>query len=188
MADEIEEGQQPATGAAEDPTFKPAPKPGGGDDGLGDPGKKALAEERAARRDAEKSRKELEARLKELEPLAAEAQKAKEARKSETEKLTERASAAEQRAAEAEQRLLRAEVASDKGLTQAQARRLVGATREELEADADELLATFGGKPETDKPKAKTPVERLKPGATPASDAGPADMNAWMRRRTPSTN
>jgi hypothetical protein len=38
---------------------------------------------------------------------------------------------------------MRAEVALLKGLTPAQVKRLVGATREELEADADELLTLF---------------------------------------------
>lgn len=38
---------------------------------------------------------------------------------------------------------LRREVADEKGLTPAQARRLVGSTRDELEADADDVLATF---------------------------------------------
>jgi hypothetical protein len=38
---------------------------------------------------------------------------------------------------------LRRDVADEKGLTPAQARRLVGTTREELEADADDLVATF---------------------------------------------
>ena len=38
---------------------------------------------------------------------------------------------------------LRREVADEKGLTPAQARRLVGTTREELEADADDVLAAF---------------------------------------------
>lgn len=38
---------------------------------------------------------------------------------------------------------LRREVADEKGLTPAQARRLVGTSREEMEADADELLEAF---------------------------------------------
>ena len=38
---------------------------------------------------------------------------------------------------------LRREVADEKGLTPAQARRLVGSTREELESDAEDVLATF---------------------------------------------
>lgn len=38
---------------------------------------------------------------------------------------------------------LRREVADEKGLTPAQARRLIGTTREEMEADADDLIAAF---------------------------------------------
>ena len=38
---------------------------------------------------------------------------------------------------------MRREVAEEKGLTPAQARRLVGSTREELEADADDVLSAF---------------------------------------------
>ena len=38
---------------------------------------------------------------------------------------------------------LRREVADEKGLTPAQAKRLVGTTREELEADADDVLTAF---------------------------------------------
>lgn len=38
---------------------------------------------------------------------------------------------------------LRRDVAEDKGLTPAQARRLVGSTREEMESDADDLLESF---------------------------------------------
>lgn len=38
---------------------------------------------------------------------------------------------------------MRREVADEKGLTPAQARRLVGTTREELEADANDVLAAF---------------------------------------------
>lgn len=67
--------------------------------------------------------------------------------KSELQKAVERAEAAEARADQAESRILRLEVAAAKGLTPAQAKRLVGASKEELEADADELLATF--KPST---------------------------------------
>lgn len=66
-----------------------------------------------------------------------------QASKTEQERLTERLAASEARAAELEGRALRLEVASENGLTPAQAKRLVGSTREELEADAKELLATF---------------------------------------------
>lgn len=100
---------------------------------LGDAGKKALDAERKEKRAAERRAAELEARLKEFEDRD----------KSESERAVERAEAAERRAAEAESRALRLEIAADKGLTPAQAKRLVGETREELEADAAELLETF---------------------------------------------
>jgi hypothetical protein len=48
---------------------------------------------------------------------------------------------------EAQGNLLRITVGIDKGLTPAQAKRLQGKTQEELEADADEILETFGVKP-----------------------------------------
>lgn len=74
--------------------------------------------------------------------------------------------------ARAKRQQLIAEVAAAKGLTLDQARRLQGETREELEADADELVALFGlnrrrepaPKP---KPREKKP---LRGGATNDSD------------------
>src|SRR5690606_1179068 len=74
--------------------------------------------------------------------------------------------------ARAKRQQLIAEVAAAKGLTLEQARRLQGGTREELEADADELVALFGlnrrrepaPKP---KPREKKP---LRGGATNDSD------------------
>lgn len=54
--------------------------------------------------------------------------------------LEERVAGLEAAARDAESRALRAEVANAKGLTPMQAKRLMGSTREELEADADELL------------------------------------------------
>ena len=62
------------------------------------------------------------------------------AQKSEQQRLTERAEAAEKAAAEATSRLLRAEVAMEKGLPAALAARLTGTTKEDLEADAEQLL------------------------------------------------
>lgn len=100
---------------------------------LGDPGKKALDAERRAKREAEKRASDLEARLKEFEDRD----------KSESQRMAERAEAAEKALTDAQSRALRLEVAAEKGLTPAQAKRLVGSTREELEADAAELLETF---------------------------------------------
>jgi hypothetical protein len=171
MADDNGTITPPATdGTTTTPPAPATPSAPAGTGDLGDAGKKALDEERAARREAEKARKDLEARLKDLEPLAAKAKKLEEASKTEAEKLTERATAAEKRATDAESKALRMEVAAAKGLTQAQAKRLVGATKEELEADADELLASFGpAQPDSGGKggKGKTPVANLRPGAMP---------------------
>jgi hypothetical protein len=108
-----------------DPPAAPKPET----DELGDAGKKALAAERDARKAAEK---EL-ARYRKADADKAEADKSE----------AEKRAAAEQRAVDAELRATRLEVAHDKGLTPAQAKRLVGATREEFEADADEILRDF---------------------------------------------
>ncbi|HET7664598.1 MAG TPA: hypothetical protein VFK56_00635, partial [Mycobacterium sp.] len=92
-----------------------------------------------------------------------------DADKSELDRLREASSAAEKRAAEAESKAMRFEVAHEKGLTPAQAKRLIGSTREELEADADELLAAF--KPSDDKSeKSRRPKEKLRPGAANEDD------------------
>lgn len=69
---------------------------------------------------------------------------AQQASKSDIEKATERAQKAEADLAASQQLALRSEIALTKGLTPTQAKRLVGSTREELEADADELLKDLG--------------------------------------------
>ena len=58
--------------------------------------------------------------------------------------LEERVAQIEQTAKASERRALVAEVANAAGLTPTQAKRLVGETREELEADAKQLLADIG--------------------------------------------
>lgn len=69
----------------------------------------------------------------------------------------------ERQAKESDARAVRAEVANAKGLTPNQAKRLVGETREELEADADELLKDIGAQkkrgnhvPDEGKPPSKS--------------------------------
>lgn len=128
----------PETKPAGDPPADSKP-----DDQLGEAGKKALAAEREQRKAAEK---ELAKYRK------AEAEKA-DADKTETEKRA----AADARADAAELRATRLEVAHEKGLTPAQAKRLVGSTREELEADADEVLRDFPVTPAATGPKAPKP-------------------------------
>lgn len=106
---------------------------------------------------------------------AAAAQRVKEleeADKTESQKHADRAAAAEKRATDAEAKALRLEIAAEKGLTPSQAKRLIGANREELESDADELLSAF--KPADDTKRDDTsrrPKEKLRPGAL-NEDAG----------------
>lgn len=158
------------------PEPNPDPKPAD-DDKLGDGGKKALDAERKARRDAEKKASDLEARLKELEDKD----------KSEGERLAARLAQAEKDKADAESRALRLEVAAAKGLTPTQARRLVGTTIEELEADADELLSSFkpsDGPPPNGAP-ARKPTENLRGGGDPTEEVpetDPAKLAALVPR------
>lgn len=128
----------------------------------------------------------LRARLKELEPLAAKAKELEEAGRSDLEKLTSRAEQAEQRATSSEARALRLEVAFEKGLTPAQAKRLVGGSREELEADADEILRDFPVKPEQRKfqPIDSGPRQTVPPLNSKTADLQQieADLIAAQRR------
>lgn len=112
-----------------------------------------------------------------LKAKAAKLDEQEAANKSDIEKATAAAAEAAERAAAAELRALRLEVAGDKGLSPSQAKRLVGTTREELEADADELLADF---PPTSKPSDKLPT-RPKPKKGGASDPDPGDLKGKER-------
>lgn len=99
-----------------------------------------------------------------------------ESGKSEQERLAEGRQAAEERAAAAEREAARLRVALRKGLTDVQARRLVGSTEDELEADADELLATFApAQPESDTNLPSRPREHLRPGARPEATPDETD-------------
>ena len=86
------------------------------------------------------------------------------ANKSEAEKTAERLAAAEKRASELEAQALRAEVANEKGVP---AKLLSGASREELEAAADELIA-FRGEQKPPAPKSSAL------GRVNQADANPA--------------
>lgn len=118
----------------------------------------------------------LRKRLAELEPLAAKAKELEDAGKSEAERLTERATSAEERADKTEAALLRLQVALEKALPADEvrrltstARRLVGTTKEELEEDADDLLASFASK-DTKSSTSRVPgrpKEKLRGGGDP---------------------
>ena len=113
-------------------------------------------------------------REKQQEERDAEKQRAADEKKSEQQKLLDRIAALETADKENKDALsksqlesLRLRVAQAKGLTEKQSNRLQGSTKEELEADADDLLESFGGK--DDPPKGR-PKEALRPGASNEDD------------------
>lgn len=109
------------------------------DDGDDDDEPKGLSAEEAARlqkalKQANKEAEQRRLKLKEIEDRD----------KSESEKLTERTRELESNLTTAQATALRYEIALDKGIPKSIATRLQGSTREEMEADADELLKTLG--------------------------------------------
>jgi hypothetical protein len=168
-----EETTGTSDGAGGEPPKNPAPPPAD-PDALGDAGKRALDSERQARREAEAKLKELQAKLDE----------ATGATKSDMEKLTDQVQTATQAADKANGSLLRLEVALDQapeGMSIAQvrklAKRLAGSTREELEADAEELFGDFGGT----KPPSERPTPAPKGGNDPTGDDN-VDVDAMAER------
>lgn len=133
----------------------------------------------------EKANKEaisLRKRLKELEPLARKAQEQADAEKSVEERATEKVTAADRRAEAAETKAMRLEVALEKGLPATLAARLVGSSKEELEADAAVLLASFTAAPAPEADPKRTPKERMRPGAVPSADPAGSSMNDLIRK------
>jgi hypothetical protein len=132
-------------------------------------------------------RKSEAAALKRAKDAEAKLQEIADRDKTEAEKAADKATAAEGRATAAERTALQLDVALDKapeGMSIAQvrklAKRLTGKTREEFEADAEELFADFTPAKDDDEEKddgdkARRPKERLKPGAVPAAEAEETD-------------
>lgn len=125
------------------------------DDGDEGTGRKALAD----MTDAEKAKfwqrqaRQTERKLKgapkpedvaKLKEAAAELEKIRDSQRTDSEKAVARADAAEKELGDLKPKLDRLEVALEKGLTLRQAMRLVGSTKDELAADADELLEELG--------------------------------------------
>jgi hypothetical protein len=95
---------------------------------------------KAERERAKAAKKAADDATSEAEKLRAKVQEFEDRDKSEQEKAEKRAKDAEDKASKAEHKLLRLEVASAKKVPSNLASRLVGETKAELEADADELL------------------------------------------------
>lgn len=136
--------------------------------------KKPEAKDEPKSDDLEAMKAALKKANKEAETFRRQLKEIEDKDKSESEKAAERAAMAEKRAQEAELRAMRLEVAVSKGLTPAQAKRLVGTTQEELEADADEFLESIrpddNGKPPVGKPR-----EDLRGGGAPSEE--PEEMD-----------
>jgi chromosome segregation ATPase len=132
------------------------------------------ADPESARSEIEKLRQESarwRTKVRDLEPLAKKAQEQDEAAKTELQKALDRAVQAERAAQVAQLEATRMRVATAHGLTEVQAKRLVGATPDELEADAKEFAKEIGA--------ARRPPD-LKQGDRGAP--APPDPDAWLRR------
>lgn len=120
-----------------------------------------------------------------LDELRAKVQQHEDATKSDTQKLEERATGAETRADKAEAEAARLRVALRKGLTETQAKRLVGESEEDLEKDAEELLESFKADDASGQDSQRRPKERLRPGAAPGAEpeeTDPAKLAAEVSR------
>lgn len=168
----------PAGAPAPTPPAPPAPPSDDAVDETTLPPKvrEVLAKERAARREAEKNAKAGNAAIERLAAIEDE-------QKTEQQKLTERAERAEAAEKAAAEKLLRAEVAMAKGLPPALAARLQGSTREEMETDADALLALVPSKPAAPPPaEAGVGAGGKPPAPTDYRTADKAEVDAELRR------
>jgi hypothetical protein len=145
-------------------------------------------EKKAARSDddVEKLKAALRKANKEAEQFRLKLKEFEDRDKTESEKLADTNRTLEERARKAEIDLCRYRVAMRKGLTETQARRLVGESEEDFESDADELVAAFkASEPEAIPPATGgRPKEKLKPGAVADAepDPDPAEVVAAIPR------
>lgn len=144
------------------------------DEVLGDAGKRALEREREARKRAEaeaKANADAARRLAEIE----------ESQKTETQKLTDKLTATSTQLSELSVENARLRVALRHGLTEDQARRLIGSTEEELDEDAGKLKESLGltssEEESTSVPALpQRPREQLRSGSQPATPIGDDDV------------
>ncbi len=128
-----------------------------------------------ARAEIEKLRRESASwrtKVRDLEPLARKAQEQDEATKTELQKALDRVAEAERTAQAATLETARLRAAATHGLTEAQAKRLVGSTPEELDADAAAYAKEIGTPA-----NGKTDLKQGQRGG-----ATPPDPDAWLRR------
>jgi hypothetical protein len=169
-------------------------KPGTGDDDKPGTGDATAAEIKKWKDLGQKWEARAKASKAEIDKVKAEAASAN---KSDMDKLTATVQQLSADLAEERRKSMVAEIAAAKGLSPAQAKRLTGSTRDELEADADDIVEAFGIKSDKgkDDDKADTadkdgkdgkdgkesgpgigrPRETLRPGAASADDEGEID-------------
>lgn len=109
----------------------------------------------------------------ELAKARAKVKEHEDATKSDHERLTETVGDLQGKLSAADANAVRFEIALDHGLTKSQAKRLVGTTREELEADAADLLADLGVTDGAKPVASGRPKEALKPGTAPNAEPEP---------------
>lgn len=156
------------------------------DDKLGDSGKRALSNERRARRDAEKQLSDMRTQLQQYEDRD----------KTELQKARERAESFERDLTQTRVANARLMSAAVHNIPPDLIDLLGNGTEEEIDARAKLLAEKFAAatpppapvvEPAKPAPAARRPVESLTPGAKPASEQ-PEDPNEWLRRmagRTP---
>ena len=194
--DSDSDGGDDATGSDDDrdTSSRDSDDDRGDRDGLNEGGKRALDAERKAARDAaraardeKKARETAEARVAELEREKMTAQERAEAERDEWRKKYEEQAA---QLAARDLDILRRDVAAEKGLTHRQAARLRGDTREELEADADDLIREFGvdkaREQERSEEKPRTPRPDRSAGATTTGAAKSVSQTqaAYLAKRS----
>jgi hypothetical protein len=166
--------EEAATKAAEEEAARKAAEGADDDEKLREGGLKALKAER-------ERAKALETELAEFKRVQKERE---DAEKTDLEKLQEANSELTGNLTKAQKTSVLYEIALDKGLTKAQVRRLVGETKEELEADADELLEELGVSKNENDPRTRT--RELRGGNKPNSNAGvemdPAKLAEGVRQ------
>lgn len=124
-----------------------------------------------ATQERDEAKAEVTAKQKELDEVTASNSTDADAVRKAQDKVRE----AEDKASKAEARAARLSVALDKGLSETQAKRLIGETKEELEADAEELLNSFGGGRNAEADEDEDEDEDGVPSRTPRRLNNPAD-------------
>lgn len=130
--------------------------------------------ERQAKKNADAARE-----VEMLRPKAQQFDALEAASKTDLERAQAQADALQQELATTQRQALIASVALDKGLPANLARRLQGESREDLEADADELMSQFGT---TSTTRAPAPDRSQGSSATGSASADPAQQFASIIR------